>query len=81
MNRNAGAARPAKPMHRRTGRSQEVVAMSINYKGVVRELPLEVAMRIRRAAKESGKSVEDTVTGLLREAQNVVEAIFLPCRC
>lgn len=78
MNRTAGAAHPAKPTHRRPTRQNDMIA--INYKGTVRTLPPETAMRIRRAAEELGKSAEETVKILLREARSVGNNIFLPVR-
>ena len=81
MNRTAGAAHPAKPTHRRPTRQNDMITMiAINYKGTVRTLPPETAMRIRRAAEELGKSVEETVKILLREARSVGNNIFLPVR-
>lgn len=53
----------------------------IKYSGRVLELSREASLRIRKEARETGRTVEATVVDLLKNARYAAPGLFLPARC
>lgn len=53
----------------------------IKYSGRVLELSREASLRIRKLAKATGRTVEDTVVESLKNARCAAPGLFLPSRC
>lgn len=54
---------------------------AIRYRGVTREIPPEVAMRIKILARQNNVTVEKMAETLLSKAETAGECLFLPARC
>lgn len=62
-------------------RQMKTERVRITYRGRRLEISPEASARINKLARESGRSVESTVTELLEKAAPAGGSFFMPVRC
>ena len=62
-------------------RQMKTERVRITYRGRSLEVSPEASARIAKLARESGRSVESTVTELLEKATSAGGRFFMPVRC
>ena len=71
MKTNAAAAAP---------RKAKMSKLAIRYRGLTKEVPPHVALKLRRLAEAEGKNVDEVVIDVLKKAKCVAGGLFLPVR-